>query len=113
MQNLLHDIELGNIDITREFNDIKFVCKAYRRLLEADARSKVVNIASGRGVKLLSIIKHMDDIAQYKINVSINQSFVREHEIDNLVGSSKLLFDLIGEIDQKDFSLTLREMYEA
>ena len=77
------------------------------------AASKIVNIASGRGVKLLSIIEHMNGIAKYKINVSINQSFVRENEIDYLVGSSKLLFDLIGEIDQKDFSLTLREMYEA
>lgn len=106
-------IELGNIDVTREFNDIEFVCEAYKRLLECDTKSRVVNIASGRGVKLLSIIELMNDIARYKINVAINPSFVRKHEIDTLVGSSELLFDLVGEIEQKDFRQTLREMYEA
>ena len=44
-KNKSETIELGNIDITREFNDIEFVCKAYRGLLEADAKSKIVNIA--------------------------------------------------------------------
>lgn len=106
-------IELGNIDVTREFNDIEFVCEAYRKLLECDSKSKIVNIASGRGVKLLSVIKHMNNIAKYKINVVTNQLFVRENEIDTLVGSTKLLFDLVGEINQKDFSQTLREMYDA
>jgi nucleoside-diphosphate-sugar epimerase len=106
-------IELGNIDVTREFNDVEFVCEAYRRLLECETKSKIVNIASGRGVKLLSVIEHMNDIAKYKINVAINPFFVRKHEIDTLVGSSKLLFDLVGEVEQKDFRQTLRAMYEA
>ena len=112
-QNKSKTIELGNTKVSREFNDIEFICQVYRKLLECDAKSKIVNIASGRGVKLLSVIQHMNKIAKYEIDVSINQSFVRKNEINNLVGSSDLLFDLIGVIEQKDFSLTLGEMYEA
>ena len=106
-------IELGNIDVSREFNDIGFVCDVYKKLLECDAKSMVVNIASGRGVKLLSIIQHMNKIAKYEIKVSVNERFVRSNEIHNLVGSCDLLFNQIGEVDQKDFGLTLQDMYDA
>lgn len=112
-KNKSETIELGNIDVTREFNDIEFVCESYKRLLECNAKGKVVNIASGRGVKLLDVIQYMNDIAEYKINITINQSFVRAHDIDTLVGSPKVLFDLVGEFGQKDFKQTLKEMYEA
>ncbi|WP_416652710.1 NAD-dependent epimerase/dehydratase family protein [Candidatus Pseudothioglobus sp. Uisw_086] len=112
-RNKSKTIELGNTNVSREFNDIEFICQVYRKLLVCDATSKIVNIASGRGVQLLSVIQHMNKIAKYEINLSINQSFVRKNEINNLVGSSDLLFDLIGVIEQKDFSLTLGEMYEA
>tara|TARA_B100000787_G_C16134123_1_gene268818 strand:+ start:140 stop:1021 length:882 start_codon:yes stop_codon:yes gene_type:complete len=104
-------IELGNTNISREFNDIDFVCRSYLGLLECDDKSKVVNIASGRGIKLLNVIKQMNKIANYEINVSINQAFVRKNEINKLVGSPNLLFELIGEIEQKDFIFTLGEMY--
>jgi GDP-6-deoxy-D-talose 4-dehydrogenase len=106
-------IELGNINVSREFNDIGFVCEVYKRLIESDAKSKVLNIASGRGVQLLSIIQHMNKIAKYEIEVSVDERLVRSNEIHNLVGSSDLLFKLIGKVEQKDIGLTLRDMYDA
>ena len=106
-------IELGNVEVSREFNDIGFVCEVYKRLIESEAKSKILNIASGRGVQLLSIIEHMNQIANYEIQISINKRFVRSNEIHNLVGSCDLLFKLIGQIEQKDIGLTLRDMYDA
>ena len=56
-------IELGNLDVIREFNSVKFVCEAYFRLLNCEYKSEIVNIASGRGVKLLDIISYMNEIS--------------------------------------------------
>ena len=106
------EIELGNLDVIREFNDINFVCEAYKRLLETPHKSVIVNIASNRGIKLLDIIEMMNKIAGYKIKVKINPKFVRKNEIKSLTGSNELLFKLIGKINQKDFFETLKEMYE-
>jgi len=106
-------IQLGNVEVSREFNDIGFVCEVYKRLIESEVKSKILNIASGRGVQLLSIIEHMNQIANYEIQISINKRFVRSNEIHNLVGSCDLLFKLIGQIEQKDIGLTLRDMYDA
>ncbi len=106
-------IELGNLDVKREFNDISFVCEVYKRLLEVDRDSQMVNIASNRGIKLLDIIDSMNEIAGYKIEVKVNPAFVRKDEIKSLTGSSEKLFDIIGVIAQKSFEDTIREIYEA
>ena len=105
-------IELGNLDVKREFNDISFVCEVYKRLLECEAKSELVNIATNRGIKLLDVIKLMNKMAKYEIEVKVNPAFVRKDEIKSLTGSNKKLFSLIGNIEQKDFEQTLKEMYE-
>jgi nucleoside-diphosphate-sugar epimerase len=106
-------IELGNLDVTREFNDIGFVCEVYKRLLVVDDSSKILNICSSRGVKLLDIIDDMNNISGYDIKVEVNPEFVRKDEIKTLIGSHKELFDLIGEVPQVDLKETLKKLYEA
>ena len=107
------EIELGNVDVSREFNDISFVCEVYEKLLLSEKESVVVNICSNRGIKLLDVIEIMQELAGYKIEIKINQKFVRKGEISTLTGSAANLFDIIGEIKQKELKQTLREMYEA
>lgn len=106
-------IELGNIDVSREFNDVGFVCEVYKRLLECDSKSEVVNICSGAGIKLLDVIEAMNNLAGYKIDVKVNPAFVRKDEIKSLTGSTDKLFKMIGKVEQKPFEDTLRGMLEA
>lgn len=106
-------IELGNLNVSREFNDINYVCDVYEKLLESDVKSEVVNISSNRGLKLLDVIDMMKEIAGYEIEVKINPAFVRKDEIKNLTGSTEKLYSLIGKIEQTEFQNTLREMFEA
>lgn len=103
-------IELGNLHVSREFNDIGFVCEVYKRLMECDKRSDTLNICSGRGVKLLDVIDMMSEIAGYEIKVEVNPAFVRHDEIKTLSGSPKKLFELIGEVKQIEFKETLKSM---
>jgi len=105
-------LELGNLHVSREFNDIGFVCEAYARLLTCKERGAVVNIASNRGIKLLDVVATMNKIAGYEIEVKVNPAFVRKDEIKNLTGSNKKLIDCIGKIEQKRLEETLRDMYE-
>ena len=103
-------IELGNLNVMREFNDVEFVCEVYKRLLECDSSAEVVNIASNRGVKLLDVIDSMNKIAGYEIEVKVNPAFVRKDEIKSLTGSTKKLFNIINTVEQCTFEDTLRNM---
>lgn len=106
-------IELGNLDVSREFNDVSYVCDIYKKLLECESKGEVVNISSNKGIKLLDVIDIMNKLASYKIDVKVNTEFVRKDEIKSLTGSTDKLFQMIGYIDQKDFEDTLRDMIEA
>ncbi len=106
-------IELGNLDVIREFNDIDFVCSVYEKLMSCDSNSVTVNICSGRGVALMDIINIMNRIAGYEIEVKVNPKFVRENEIKKIVGSPERLRSLIGDFDVKPLETMLQEIYES
>jgi GDP-6-deoxy-D-talose 4-dehydrogenase len=104
-------IELGNINVFREFNDVNYLCEAYRRLLESEVKSELVNIASNRIIALKNVIEDMNRIAGYEIEIRVNPVFVRKNEIIMLSGSPDKLFSLVKNIEQKKFTETLNNMY--
>lgn len=106
-------IELGNLNIEREFNDVVFTCKVYERLLSNPIQSEIINLCSGKAISLTEIIATMNTIAHYKIAVEINPVFVRSNEIKRLVGSTMKLQKAIGNIELTSINDTLRSMYEA
>src|SRR5574344_1190541 len=103
-------IELGNLDVSREFNDILYVCEVYKRFLECRSDGQIVNVCSAKGVKLLDVIDIMNELFGYKIEVEINPLFVRKDEIKSLTGSNKKLFELIGEVEIKSIRDILIKM---
>lgn len=109
-------IELGNLDVERDFSDVRDVARIYRRLLEADAAAvagQTVNVCSGRGHTLRSVIAMMQEIAGYDIDVKVNQAFVRMSEVKTLIGSTLRLSGLIGEQSSISLSQTLQWMHGA
>ena len=106
-------IELGNLDVIREFSDVRSVVDVYKRLMECDAKSEITNVCSGSGVSLMEIIRKMNEIAGYEIDVKVNHEFVRKNEVKKLIGSPNKLFSLIGEIKRFPLAETLRWMFES
>lgn len=112
-KNKITSIELGNLNVEREFNDIEFICEAYFRLMISNHASEIVNVASENPIALLSIIDILNEIADYKINIKINSKFIRNNEIKSLCGSSKKLFSLIGEINKTPLNETLLKIFQS
>jgi len=107
------EIKLGNLDVIREINSIDFVCEVYKRLIEKDISNTIVNIASSRGIHLIDIVKTMEEIAGYKINIIQDERFIRKNDIKKLIGDNTLLKSLIGEVENKSLKAILKEMYYA
>lgn len=105
-------IELGNLDVSRDFSDVRYVAKVYAQLLGSDARSEIVNICSGEQTALKEIISSMEEIAGYKIEVSVNPDFVRPDEIKVLIGCDKKLASLISLPEKTGIKQTLLDMYQ-
>lgn len=105
-------IELGNLDVARDFSDVRTVVAAYHRLIELAPAGETYNVCSGKAVSLEEVLSIMADIAGYVINVKINAAFVRENEVKCLRGSNAKLTETIGALDSIPLEQTLRWMFE-
>jgi nucleoside-diphosphate-sugar epimerase len=106
-------IELGNLEVSRDFSDVADVVAAYVALLESEATAITVNVCSGHATSLREVIAMMEKIAGYAIEVRVNPAFVRANEIPTLRGDNRLLRTLTHCALQTPLNTTLAKMYEA
>lgn len=106
-------IELGNLDVWRDFSDVRAVATAYRRLLEARPAGETVNVCSGQVHSLREVIAMAEDISGRTIDVRVNPAFVRASEVKTLCGDASKLRGLIGEWHTPPLEETLRWMLEG
>lgn len=104
-------IELGNLDIERDFLDVRSVSSIYAKLLDCvKAEGGIVNVCSGRGTTLRAIIAKLEKITGHTMEVAVNPEFVRASDIKRLVGTNSRLRALVGEWPDYRLDETLRDM---
>jgi nucleoside-diphosphate-sugar epimerase len=106
-------IELGNLDVWREFMDVRAVAWVYRRLLETRSEADTFNICTGVSHSLREVLAMMAEIGGYTIEVSVNPHFVRDNEVRRLEGNPARLQARIGQLPQHALEQTLQWMYRA
>lgn len=107
-------IELGNLDVARDFSDVRSVVDTYARLLEApQAIGGTYNICSGRAVLLRDILELVREISGHDIEVRVSHSLMRSNEVRILSGSAAKLESVIGKLAVIPLEETLRWMLEA
>ncbi len=107
------EIELGNLQVLREYNDVRAVCEAYLGLLQSGIPGEVYNIASGRAVSLQTIISTLEKLTKHSMNVKVNPAFVRANEIEILSGSAKKIETLLGPLNHPSLETTLGWMIDS
>ena len=106
-------IELGNIEVERDFSDVRFVANAYCDLLQQDSRNQVFNICSGNVYALKDVLHMASEIAGYEIEVRVNPAFVRANEIRRLEGCNRRLMQVAKNLQSIALEDTLRWMLSA
>ncbi len=104
-------IELGNIDVERDFSDVRMVARAYAALLAKAPAGEVFNVCSGKAHSLKDGLAMMAEIAGYEIEVRVNPAFVRANEVKRLQGDAGKLRRAIGDFEAIPLRETLRWMY--
>lgn len=106
-------VELGNLDVYRDYSDVRQVAQAYAALLREGQPGEVYNICSGREYCIGDLLDMLADIAGYRIQVTVNPAFVRENEVRRLLGSPRKLIDTIGARETIPLPDTLAWMYRS
>lgn len=105
-------IELGNIDVYRDFSDVRNIAWSYGQLAAKPAPGEIFNISSGVGTSIMQVITYLEDLTGHQMEVSVNPKFVREHEVRTLTGDSTKLWKHIGQPEEISIKDTLRWMLD-
>ncbi|WP_419569495.1 NAD-dependent epimerase/dehydratase family protein [Rheinheimera sp.] len=107
-------LELGNLDVARDFTDVRDLATAYLKLVESNVDSEEFNLCSGKPVNLMQVIEMMQRITGFKLGVQVNPAFVRSNEVKQLYGSEDKLRAVIGDYRHyTDLEDTLAWMYSS
>lgn len=107
-------IKLGNLNVSRDFSDVRFVVDAYSRLLDNNqAIGKTINICSGKSYSIQNILDLCEKYTGHSIDVKIDPSLVRVNEVKNLLGDPDLLNFYAPNLPQITLENTLRWMLQG
>src|SRR5439155_15027880 len=65
-------VEVGNLDVVRDFTDVRDVVRGYHLLAEKGRAGEVYNLGSGRGTRLADALGTLPTRAQTPIDVFVD-----------------------------------------
>ena len=106
-------LELGNLDVARDFSDVRFVVESYRKLIESGHSGTTVNICSGVPTSLRDVLALVRELSGHDMEIRVNPDFVRANAVKTLCGDPSPLYDVIGESPPIALRETLQWMLQA
>jgi nucleoside-diphosphate-sugar epimerase len=107
-------IELGNIDVARDFSDVRMVVDSYARLIVAPAAiGGTFQLCSGKAVTLGEVLEMVQSLAGHRMDVAVNPDFVRANEVATLYGDPARIEAAIGPLGHVPLVDTLRWMLDG
>lgn len=112
------EIVAGNVDVERDIGDVRDVVVAYRLVIEGLAdgdlgEQAVFNVATGRAVRLRTIIEELARLAGIEVAIRRDETLVRPGEPARIVGDATTLSEATGWRPTRTLEETLASVYEA
>ena len=108
-------ISVGNIDLQRDFLDVRDVVLAYVTLLQrADAlpRRFMCNVSTGRSVSIRTLVDAFQKMSRRPFTIETDAARLRTTDISVIGGRSDLIRSATGWVPEVDISDTLHALLE-
>lgn len=105
-------VQVGNIEVQRDFTDVRDVVRAYRLLMERGQPGEVYHVASGRAVSIRTLLEQLLALAAVPITVRPDPARVRPVDTLSLVGDATKLKAATGWQPQILFEQTVRDVLD-
>ena len=104
-------ISVGNLEIKRDFVDVRDVCRAYSLVSNQDAYGEVYNVCSGKEYCLRDLLGKIINIAGIDVQVVVDPNKVRKVDIPTFYGSYDKINKVFGWEPYYTIEQTLADMY--
>jgi GDP-4-dehydro-6-deoxy-D-mannose reductase len=105
-------IKVGNVEVVRDFLDVRDVAAAYLVLAERGVPGEIYNVASGEGQTIAGISQRLMDLLGWTVTLETDARLVRSADIPYLVGDATRLRAL-GWSPRVTLDQTLRDLLDA
>jgi GDP-4-dehydro-6-deoxy-D-mannose reductase len=106
-------LEVGNLDVTRDFTDVRDVVRGYRLLAQAGEPGEIYNLGSGAGTRLADAVEFLKSLSSAPIEIYVDSNKVRPVDQRMLIADASKLRAAVGWEPRYSIQKTLTDMLEA
>lgn len=103
-------VELGNIDVVREFINVADMVDAYSKAIDGCETGNVYNIATGRGYSIRDAVEIFKRISKTPFEVKIASSRIRPNDNAQLIGNGEKFRQATGWQPHYAFQKTIEDL---
>jgi len=104
-------VRVGNLGVERDFTDVRDGVEALRLLMDLETPSAAYNVASGRTLRIGTILDWIVDEAGIEVEIEVAPSRVRREELAVVAGDATRLTEDTGWVPRRDVEASVRETY--
>jgi len=104
-------VKVGNLDVERDFTDVRDGVRALRLLMDLASPGAAYNVCSGRTVRIGTILDWIVDEAGIDVEIEVVPSRVRREELAVVAGDPARVREDTGWNPVRDVEESVRETY--
>jgi GDP-4-dehydro-6-deoxy-D-mannose reductase len=103
-------LTVGNVNVRRDFTDVRDVVHAYVALLDKGRTGEVYNVCSGTAVRLMDIIRKFQATCGTNVNFENDPALARSNDVPQVVGDPAKIRKETGWSPQVTLEETIRAL---
>jgi GDP-4-dehydro-6-deoxy-D-mannose reductase len=105
-------LKVGNINVKRDFTDVRDVVAAYCELLDKGMAGESYNVCSGRSILLADVVKLLQENCKVRVKIEVEADRVRSSDVPELVGDPRKLQMATGWSHKIPLETTLKDLQD-
>ena len=103
-------IKVGNIEVFRDFTDVRDIVTAYRLVIESNRSNEVYNIGSGTPYKLKEVLDYIVSKSSKQIHIMVSKDFFRPNDNQFILCNNNKIKENLGWAVKFDVFKTIDEI---
>ncbi len=106
-------IQVGNLNIERDFSHVKDIVRAYRMIVEQDDCRAIYNVGSGTAYNLTELLQYVTKLSHQPISIEVDPARFRPSDQPRICCDHSRITEELGWTPEYSVYDALKEMYDA
>ena len=104
-------IYVGNLDVKRDFSDVRDIVRAYKMIIESNDDETIYNLGSGKAYLLSELLEYIISLSKLEIKVIRDEKKYRPNDNPIVCCDNTLIKSRLGWKPEFSIKDTLKEMF--